>query len=264
MDTAATPRDAGNGAARGVRLTVLGSAGSYPGPGRACSSYLLESEGYRLLLDCGNGAMTNLMRVCDPAAVDALVVSHAHPDHWSDAVGLHIARRWHRDGPQPLPLHGPAGLGDLVGRVTGDPADWAALHPFTAVADGAELELGPFHLAFRRTAHPVETLASRVTVDGRVVAYSADSGPTPVLAEVARDADLFLADCTWPASAGPVPPDLHMTGAEAGEVAAEAGAATLLVTHVLPVHDPAELAAEAATAFDGAVRVAEDLLAIDL
>jgi ribonuclease BN (tRNA processing enzyme) len=248
----------------GVRLTILGTAGSYPGPGRACSSYLLEAEGFRLLMDCGHGAMSNLSRVCDSADVDALFLSHAHPDHWADAVALHCARRWHRDGPQILPVLGPPGLGDFIGRIMSDPQDWAWLFPFTSVSPGERVDVGPFELRLHAASHPVETLAARVSHSDVVVAYSSDSGPCDAMTEVAKDATVFLADCTWPTSAGPYPPDMHMTGAQAGEAAARGGAALLLVTHVLPVYDPQELAEEAATTFDGEVGIATDLQVLDL
>lgn len=247
-----------------MRLTVLGTAGSYPGPGRACSSYLFEASGFRLLVDCGHGAMSNLARVCDSADVDALFLSHQHPDHWADAVALHCARRWHVRGPQRLPVYGPPGLGRFVGRIMADPADWDWLFPFTAAEPGQRLEIGPFDLRLHAASHPVATLAARISANGATVGYSADSGLGDSMAAVAKDVDLFVADCSWPASAGPFPPDMHMTGAEAGEAAARGGAARLLVTHVLPVHDPEELAAEAATTFNGRIEVAQDLQVLDL
>ena len=247
-----------------MRLTVLGTAGSYPGPGRACSSYLLESSGFRLLVDCGHGAMSNLASVCDPADIDALFLSHQHPDHWADAVALHVARRWHPRGPQRLPVYGPTGLGGFIGQIMADPSDWSWLFPFTGAEPGQRLEIGPFDLRLYAASHPVTTLAARISAGGVTVGYTADSGLSDSMAAVAKDADLFLADCSWPSSAGPFPADMHLTGAEAGEAAARGGAARLVVTHVLPIYDPRALAEDAATTFSGRIDVAEDLEVLEL
>ncbi len=240
-----------------VRVTVLGSSGSYPGGGRACSSYLVTSGGYRLLLDCGNGALSNLP--CDHADIDAIVLSHTHPDHCVDIFGMDIALRY---GPRPstVDVYAPAGAGEQLSQllVPDSREAFLATCRFHEVGDGDALELGPASASFRRVAHPVEAVASRLEVDGRILAYSGDSGPTPALVASAKDADLFMCDSSWPERAGPYPPGVHCTGLEAGEMAAQAGAARLLVTHVQPQFDPAELAAEAASVFDGEIIVARD------
>jgi ribonuclease BN (tRNA processing enzyme) len=247
-----------------VRLTVLGCAGSHPGPGRACSSYLLEADGYRLLLDCGNGSMTNLLRVCAPRDVDAVVLSHRHHDHWADLVGLYVALRFDPAGAASVPVYGPAGLGDFIGQILPGDDTFAQVCPFSTVAAGDRLELGPFALAFFAAHHPPETLAVRVTHGSRVVAYSADSAPSEELVAAARDADLFIADCTFLAAGGPYDDGIHMTAEQAGQQATAAGVRRLLVTHVWPGNDPADAAAEAATTFAGETLVARDCLELDV
>lgn len=242
-----------------LTLTVLGCAGTHPGPARACSSYLVEYDGYRLLLDCGNGSLANLQQRIDVSAVDALLISHLHPDHFADLYGLYYARRFHTDGPLPLPVYAPAGAGAFIGQLLDSTDEFHAVCRFTAGAAGDTLALGPLTVRLFPSSHPVETLASRVEADGRVLAYSGDSGPTPALADCARDADLLLCDATWLESAGPHPEGVHMTGAQAGALAAAANAAALMVTHVYPTTDRDRVAAEAAGAFDGTVLVARDL-----
>ncbi len=247
-----------------ARLTVLGCAGTYPGAERACSSYLVEADGWRLLLDCGNGSLSNLQRRCDVAEVDAVVISHLHPDHFVDLFGLYYALRFHPDGPRSVPVHAPRGAFEHLGLMLDDLETFGRHCRFSVAAAGDVLELGPFTLRLSAAAHPVETLASRVEVDGRVLAYSADSGPTPGLADTARDADLFIADATWLERQGPLPEALHMTGRQAGRQAAAAGASRLLLSHLFPATDPAEVAAEATEVFDGEVLVATDLLELAL
>ncbi|CAN5149745.1 MBL fold metallo-hydrolase [soil metagenome] len=247
-------------------LTVLGSAGTHPGPGRACSSYLVEADGYRLLLDCGNGSLANLQRVADVADVDALLLSHLHPDHFADMYGLYYARRFHPSGQAPVDVYAPAGAEAFVGQLlpTESRESFARLCRFHTAAAGATLHLGPLEVTLFTARHPVEALASRVRHGDDVLAYSGDSADTPELVDCARDAGLFVCDATWRAADGPHPDGVHMTGREAGGVAARAGARRLLVTHVYPVTDPAEVAAEAAGPFGGQVLVAEDMLRVPL
>lgn len=241
-----------------MRLTVLGSAGSYPAPGRACSSYLLEAEGRRLLLDCGNGSLGTLLGLLDVADVDYLVLSHAHADHLADAYAAYIARRYHPAGPcPPLPVLAPAGVADrLAGLAGADGAALASSLPVREVADRQTLEAGPFHLDFRRVEHPVPTLGVRVRAGASVLAYSADTAPCDAVVELARDADVFLCEATW--SGESRAPGLHCTGAEAGALAARAGAQRLVITHVAHPDDPAEVAAQAAERYGAAVVAAQD------
>lgn len=242
-----------------LTLTVLGCSGTHPGPARACSSYLVECEGYRLLLDCGNGSLANLQQRVDVNAIDALLISHLHPDHFADLYGLYYARRFHADGPLPLPVYAPAGAGAFIGQLLDSSEEFRAVCRFTDAAAGDTLALGPLTVRLFASTHPVETLASRIEADGRVLSYSGDSGPASALVDCARDADLFLCDATWLESAGPYPEGVHMTGAQAGAHAAAADAAALMITHVYPTTDRHRVAAEAAGAYDGTVLVARDL-----
>ncbi len=247
-----------------VRLTVLGCAGTHPGPGRMCSSYLLETPDYRLLVDCGNGSLSNLLQRWDVADIDAVLISHLHPDHFSDLYGLYYALRFHRDGPRSVPVYAPAGTRQHLAQVVNDDGEFANRCEFAVASAGQRLQLGPLTLDLFRASHPVETLAVRIEVGGLVLAYSGDSAATASLSEAARDADLFLCDATWLERHRPLPSGIHMTGAEAGRQAEDAGAARLVVTHVIPSNDPAEVAAEAAATYDGEVLVATDLFSIEL
>ncbi len=243
----------------GMRLTVLGSSGTHAARGRACSSYLVEAGGTRALLDCGNGSLANLTQVIDVAELDAVVLSHLHVDHCADIFGLYYALRFHPEGPQTVDVYAPKGAhGHLAHMVHGDP-EFGRRCRFREVAAGDVVEVGALTLTLYASAHPVETLASRVEADGQVLAYSGDSGQTPRLHDCARDADLFVCDSSWLAADGPHPPDLHMDGRQAGATAAAANARRLLVTHVFPTVDPESVAAEARTEFGGEVLIADDL-----
>jgi ribonuclease BN (tRNA processing enzyme) len=242
-----------------LQLTVLGCSGTHPGPDRMCSSYLVECEGYRLLLDCGNGSLSNLQRRHDVGDIDAVIISHLHPDHFADLYGLYYALRFHPDGPRSVPVYAPRGAWEFAAQLLDSADTFAETCRFETATAGDVLDLGPLKVTLFASSHPVETLASRVEGGGHVIAYSGDSGPTENLQHAARDADLFLADATWLERDRPLPTAVHMTGFEAGRTAAEAAAQRLMVTHVFPSNDPNETAAEAARAYDGEIIVAHDL-----
>lgn len=240
-----------------MRLTIVGCSGSVPGPASAASSYLVEHDGFRLLLDLGSGAFGALQQHLDPALVDAVVLSHLHADHCLDLTAMVVHRR-HGVSRRPprIPLLGPPGTHDRLAMAYDaaayDPTARSGLRDlfdFAAVAPG-ERELGPFRLRFERVNHPVPTHAVRVSVDGRSLSYSGDTGVSDGLVAAAEDADLLLCEASF--DPGPAnPPNLHLTGQQAGEHAAKARVGRLLVTHIPPWTDAARAEADAAVAFGG-------------
>jgi ribonuclease BN (tRNA processing enzyme) len=213
-----------------VKLTVVGCSPAWPNPNGAHAGYLVETTGGRLLVDCGPGVLARL-RVREPwPRVDAIVISHLHLDHCGDLVPW----LWgHLVGPArgtrgPDLFVPPGGLT----RVT----SFAALEQFEQVFRIVAYEDGvPFTAAGHlvtpvRVAHGTEPAwGLRIEHDGSVLAYSGDTGPTPALEALARDADLFLCEATLTEPDGD--PRVHLTDAEARAAAAAAGARRLLLTH---------------------------------
>jgi len=243
-----------------MKLTVLGCSGSMPGPTGPASSYLVEHDGFRLLVDLGSGAFGALMRHADPAAIDAVVLSHLHPDHFIDLCP-YVVYRLHGPAGQlpPIPVLGPSGTHDRV-ALAHDPGSRLGLREvfgFGAVTPG-ERELGPFRLRFDRVDHPVETHAVRLDAGGRSLTYSGDTAPCDALIRLAAGSDVLLCEASWADDGSPQPPNLHLNGREAGEHAAKAGVGRLLVTHLQPWSDRDRIGAEAAAAFPGAELVSPD------
>jgi ribonuclease BN (tRNA processing enzyme) len=245
-----------------VKLTVIGCAGSYPGPDSPASCYLLEAPDgdgrtWRVLLDLGSGALGNLQRYADPLSLDAVLLTHLHPDHYFDISGLYVVWKYHPSGPRPrIPVWGPPGVAQQVARAYGLPSDPGMSAEFDFHEyDGTPVRLGPFAITVTRVIHPVPAYALRIESGGRVLVYSGDSGPCGDLVEVARDADLLLCEAAFQ-EGGDNPPDLHLTGADAGRVAAKAGAERLVLTHIPPWHDPQVTLAEAQGTYDGSVELA--------
>jgi ribonuclease BN (tRNA processing enzyme) len=238
-----------------MKLTVLGCAGSFPGPDSACSAYLVEADGFSLLLDFGTGSLSALQCYGDLRQVDAILLTHLHIDHMLDACSYVVVRRWAPDGPYgPVPVFGPMGVAERVNGVYGNP-DRASLddvYSFHPIRTGT-FTLGPFSVTTERVNHPVETYGVRLEHAGKVLAYSADTGPCEALIRLAQHADLFLCEASY-LDGDDNPPDLHLTGREAGEAAAKAGVGHLLLTHLVTAWgDPGATYAAASGTFSGPV-----------
>lgn len=235
-----------------LSVTVLGCSGTYAGPGEACSGYLLRTERTTVVVDLGPGTLANLQRHVDLAEVDALVLTHEHPDHWLDLPILRNAMRYVL-GLSGLQVYGTHGVLAAASGLIGEVAPTLA---FATVAAGATVTAGDLSLAFSRTDHPVETLAVRARGGGRSVLYSADTGPGWDPSGFGDGVDLFVCEATWaPGDEGDGV--VHLSSRQAGALAAKLGVGRLVVTHVIPQladHDQAVVASEA---FPGPVDAAE-------
>ncbi|WP_222193129.1 MBL fold metallo-hydrolase [Modestobacter italicus] len=235
-----------------MRLTVVGCAGSAPGPDSPASCYLVEHDEFVLALDLGNGSFGALQNVVRPGDVDAVYLSHLHADHCLDAAPFVV---WHRysgqsDG-RTVPLYAPVGADRRLATAydpDGGPID--DVFDVTAIGPGS-WTLGPFEVTTARTAHPVECYAVRLTAGGRSLVYTGDTGPSDAVVELARGADVLLAEAAYP-EAPDLPPGLHLTGRQAGEHAAAAGVGRLIVTHVPSWVDAQEQLAAARAVFPAA------------
>lgn len=229
-------------------LTVLGCDGSFPGPGGACSGYLLTTADTRVWLDCGSGTLANLQQHVAMEAVDAVVVSHEHPDHWTDLESFGVACRWAL-GRTGVPVFAPRGLQGLT-RI-GSAADVFEWHD---IGHGDQVTIGSLRFSFSQTDHPVTTLAARVEGAGRSLGYSADSGPGWELAALGPGLDVALCEATFLSDKeGTVQ---HLSARQAGRTARAAGAERLIITHLTPRVDPAAARAEAETSYGREVTVA--------
>jgi ribonuclease BN (tRNA processing enzyme) len=240
-----------------MRLTVLGCAGSFPGPEAACSAYLVEADGFRLLVDFGSGALTALQRYAGLHAVDAILLTHLHCDHILDAVTYVVVRRYAPDGPYPpLPVYAPAGAPDrLAGAYSQDETSVDDVYTFYGLQPGS-FPIGPFTVTVDRVNHPVETYGVRLEHNGRSLAYSSDTAPCEPLLRLAHGADLFLCEASY-LDGVDNPPDLHLTGREAGEIATKSEVGRLILTHLVSAWGSEALTYEAAaSAFAGPVEIA--------
>ena len=229
-----------------LAVTVLGCSGSYPGPGGACSGYLVDDGTTRVWLDAGSGTMANLQRHVASDQVDAMILSHEHPDHWSDLEGWNIYLRYflERDG---FPVYAPAGLKEHT-------YDEMPNVAWTDVADGDRVTIGTLEATFSRTDHGPETLGTRIDAGGRSLGYSADTGPAWSLEALGPGLDLALCEASVPTEQeGKMQ---HLSARQAGEQAKAAGAGRLVLTHLWPTLDLDRCRDDGAAAFGAPVDIA--------
>lgn len=255
--------------AKTVRLTVLGCSGSVPGPDIPASGYLISDDiddnPIRLVVDLGNGTLARLQTIVDPFAIDALLFSHLHSDHCADFSVLTVLRRYHPAPPyntraHRLPVYGPS---DTCGRLTAAyacNAEEIAETKLTEVFEFHQHTTTPVDIAgFTVTATPVdhvcEAYGMRIERGARSIAYTGDTGPCDALDALADGVDTLLAEAAWTDHPSR-PTGLHLSGRQAGELAARAGVGRLVVTHVQPWVDASAVLAEAKAAFQGDVVLA--------
>jgi ribonuclease BN (tRNA processing enzyme) len=234
-----------------LAVTVLGCDGSYAGPGGACSGYLVEGGGASVWLDAGAGTLANLQRHLDLDTLDAVVLTHAHPDHWVDVLPYHNVVRYLRPRTG-VAVFSPPEVRRLAAEVNGrlEPAfDWTEVH------GGSSVDVRGLTLSFFRTDHPPETLAVRIDVSGAAsFGYSADTGPGWSLSELGPGLDLVMCEASL------APEDerkvQHLTAAQAGTSARAARARHLVITHLQPGVDVDRSRADASAAFGLPVDVA--------
>jgi ribonuclease BN (tRNA processing enzyme) len=247
---------------RSMEFEVLGFAGAAPLLG-ACSSYVVSSDQAIVLLDCGPGTLERLWRRRLLDGLDAIVVSHMHADHVLDLVPLagEIVQSM-LDGRR-IALYVPDA--DALGRLDrafaredGRPSRYDVAFTVAEYRADSRLAIGDLDLSFAPTAHAQPCLAARITEGRTVIVYGADGGPSDALASLAAGADLLVLEATFADDEAAAAATGHMTAAQAGALAARAGARRLLLTHLLPQMSQADLVRGAGRAFDGPVELARE------
>jgi ribonuclease BN (tRNA processing enzyme) len=247
-----------------MELVVLGVGAAYPGPGQACSGYLVKSGGTNLLIDCGNGVVSRLQQASELEGLTALIFSHLHADHCLDIFSLFYSRAFSKPRSYPpLPIYLPPGEMELFARLS----EVLRVEP-RRLLDGtfraseydpsAGLDLEDLRLSFAQTEHPVPAYSIRSEDESGSIVYSSDTGPTEKLVDLAKGCDLLLSEATLAEEDFNPERPLHLTPRMAAEVAVRAGARRLLLTHIWPHYDRQAMLEDARRIFPAA-ELAEEL-----
>jgi ribonuclease BN (tRNA processing enzyme) len=246
-----------------VRLTILGGFGAWPAAGGACSGYLVEHDGFRLLIDPGYAVLPRLLQSMTADDVDAVLVSHRHPDHCADLNPLLRARAL-RDLPAvALPVHAPPGALDAV-LALDRPGMLADAYEVLEFDAGETFTIGPFRVDSRALPHSVPNAGFRVSAARASLVYTGDAAPDPALIELADGADVLLAEATFIDAVPPGSIGSLSSARDAGRQAREAGVRQLILTHLMPGTDRRRARTAAGRVFAGRVQVARQGLAAEV
>ncbi|WP_222720313.1 MBL fold metallo-hydrolase [Actinomadura sp. HBU206391] len=230
---------------------------------QACSGYLVEHDGFRLLMDPGYATLPRLLEHVTAEQVDAVWISHGHPDHCADLNPLLRARALGGDSPSALPVYAPDGGLDSV-LALDKPAMLADAYVLPDFTIGGSHEIGPFRVDTRLLPHHVPNVGIRLTAGGAALAYTGDTGPSPDVVVLAREADLLLAEATYVDEVPQEDAPYLTTARQAGRQATEAAVGGLVLTHLWPGTDPAAARHVAGEAFGGQISVARAGSIMDL
>ncbi len=243
-----------------MRVTILGSGPACPNPGGASAGYLLESETIRLLVDCGHAVVPFLQTVTDFTGIDAIILSHMHPDHFFDLVPLKYGLQFTGTRPRPLylPPDGMHALERLRVALGLQETFWQEAYELRTYDPGAPLEVNGITITFTPTKHFVPAYAMRFTERGSdaSISYTSDTAWNEDVLDLLRGSSLALVESTLTESAEGSVTDGHMTASQAGNMGRTAGVGRLVLTHYWHEH-AGRVRIEAARAFRQPVELAQ-------
>lgn len=242
-----------------MQLKVIGYWGGYPGVDEASSIYMLEKDGFVLLLDIGSGGLSKLQKYKQVNEIDAIVLSHYHADHVADVGVLQHALivQAHLTGKKDkLPIYGHQEDMTFFTSLDDDYTKAVAYDPEEV------LKIGPFFIRFLRTKHSVPCFGMRITDGKSTLVYTADSAYLPEWIPFSRNADLLLTECNFYAGQDAAVAG-HMNSEEVASIAKDAAIKQVILTHLPHFGDHAELVEEVKDFYDGKVELASEGLVWD-
>ncbi|OZU87946.1 hypothetical protein CIL03_14690 [Virgibacillus indicus] len=237
-----------------MKITIIGCWGGYPAAGGATSAYLLEKEGFSVLIDAGSGSLSKLQHYISIAKLDAVILSHYHHDHVADIGVLQYAKlvEYYVNGmDKVLPIYGHRK--DLAGFSS-------LTHEYTkgiAYDPDQTLEIGPFAITFLKTKHPVACYGMRITDGESVIVYTADTSYQEAWIPFAENADLLITDSNFYAGQDASKAG-HMTSIEGAAIAQRANVKTLILSHLPQYGDNTHLVKEAKQYYKGSIQLAKE------
>lgn len=244
---------------------MLGSSGTWPNDGTATSGYLVQHDGFNLYLDAGTGTLANLQQHIALSDIHAIAITHEHPDHFVDLYPTFYALFYGELGTPGLPVFVPLDFARKLADVVSIDSQVAmrTAFDFRDVPPGDAFEVGPFRVKTEPMEHlGLPALGYRIAADGHVLAYTGDTGPSPDVVALARDADVFLAEATWQDRDDLLP--FHMSARQAADHARAAGVGKLALTHIWPTLDREVSREQAADEWDGQIEVAVEGMRIEV
>lgn len=237
-----------------MSLDVLGAGPAYTDkPGAAGASYLIRADSTAIVLDLGQGSFPNLAAALEPSTVDAVFVTHLHPDHFIDLVAMRHYLRWQFEPERHVRVIAPAGLAGRLDALHDEPGFTAATLDVEPIAEAATV--GPLHVRAIRVTHTADSHAFRVSLDDRPgLVYTGDCGQARDVVPLIVRGDWLLSEVSF--GPGPVAQGaMHLDGPAVGELAATSGAGRVLLTHLQMGFDADATVASVRARYDGPVEL---------
>jgi len=236
-----------------MKLTLIGYWGAYPPANEATSAYLIEHDQYRLLIDCGSGAISQLQNYLQLTELDALIISHYHHDHRADIGCLQYS----------MFLQHIAGLRSATFPIYGNREDQAQFEALSylnytkgvGIDELQPIQIGPWRVSFCKTNHPVYCLAMRFDTGIHSFVYTADMHWSDEMVDFCQDCDVLLGECSVYDHQASIQSG-HMTPELIGKLAQEANVKNLILTHLPQYGEHQELLSRAGQVYSGKISIA--------
>jgi ribonuclease BN (tRNA processing enzyme) len=253
-----------------MEITILGSGTATPKLARNASGLVVKVGGLWILVDIGSGILRRLCEArIDPKLIDAILITHFHPDHVSDLVPFLFASNYEYGPVRQEAFHvvGPGGLKQLYDALVGAYGHWIVptgdrlvMREVDPQAPDA-ISLGEITIRSAPSAHSYPSVSYRIERKGRSVTISGDTDVSEELVGLAEGTDVLVCECSFP-DGMKIPG--HLIPSEAARTAARAGAKKLVLTHFYPPCDEVDVVAQAAEVFSGEIVKAKDLMIIEV
>jgi len=234
-----------------MKLYILGTSAAFASRDEGCSSYMIESDDKYYLIDVGSGAVNMMSRYIHYTRLSGIFISHLHADHTSDIYPLRYALyTGQKEGklPRPFPVYMPKKPSKYYRFIKNFIKGECRIHH---PSGRKKIKIGNINVNFLRVEHPISTWAMRFEEDGRSLVYTSDTMYFEELVRFSKGANVILAEATLQNIDRELVNLGHMTAEDAGTLASEAGAETLILTHIWPEYDRTISLKEASSTFSG-------------
>lgn len=247
-----------------MKAVALGTSGTYPRYGRACSGFLIEEDPTFVLVDVGTGVCSNLFRHLDPFSLTAILITHIHADHVLDIYPMKYYLKYNDRGMEKrIPVYIPEGGEEiLMSFKWGNEVGGYLKEVFDFHDIGGNLTIGRLRFSFKQTKHMIPTYALVCESDGKRVGYTSDTSWDDDLVEFFKGCEVLISEAAYQGEEGKE--NLHMTAIEAGRLASLTGVGRLYLTHIWPELDPNKSLEEAKKEFSGPVEILKEHLIIEV
>ena len=253
-----------------MKLTVLGSGTGWFRKDRWAPGYLVEEEGFCLLLDCGPGVFRRVIELGKTLEdISAIFISHYHPDHVADIIPFFFAIKYEVGYKRMNPVwiytseYFPKFfefLKQAFNEWVVPPEDKVRFN-FLPIKRGYKFRLGIFDGVTTPVKHNPESLGIRLEKNGKVLVYSGDTGYCEEVVELAKGADVLILECS---NSLDYRVEHHLGPEEVADIAERAKVKRLIVSHLYPHSEWEGLKDYIEKHFSGEVIIAEDLMSIEI